>query len=72
MTLHEAMEIVLKDKPGKQERAEVLAEEIERRNLYQKKRGLGKLTPQQIVLRALRYPEKFEVIVKLKNDPEHL
>jgi len=71
ITLHEAMEIVLKDKQSKQERAEVLAEEIERRNLYQKKRGSRRLTPQQIVLRALKYPEKFEVIVKLKEDPEH-
>jgi len=35
--------LFLKDKPGKQERAEVLAEEIERRNLYWKKRAQGKL-----------------------------
>jgi len=44
-----------------------LAEEIERGNLYRKKRGSGKPKPQQIVLRALRYPEKFEVIVKLRK-----
>jgi len=59
----------LRGKPDKQERVDVLAEEIERRGLYRKRRRPGKLEPRNVVLRALRYPEKFEVIVKLRDDP---
>jgi len=65
------MEIVLREKPGKQERAEVLAEEIERRGLYREEKA-GKLEPRSVLLRALRRPEKFEIIVKLRDDLNHL
>jgi len=62
------MEVVLREKPGKQERADVLAEEIERRGLYRKRRRPGKLEPRNVVLRALKHPEKFEIIVKLRDN----
>lgn len=61
-TLHEAMEAILREIPDKQASIEVLSEEIWRRKLWRKKPP-----PKQVGLRALSYPEKFEVIVRLRE-----
>jgi len=61
LTLHEAMQIVLRDRPNKTDSTENVANEIIWRNLYKQKDG-GDVFPDQIFLRARRYPKLFDVI----------
>jgi hypothetical protein len=60
-TLHEAMAIVLKDAPNFTATINFLSEEIWERELYWQKNG-DKAFPEQIFLRARKYPSIFEVI----------
>ncbi|MGI6748340.1 MAG: hypothetical protein ACOX4V_08895 [Anaerovoracaceae bacterium] len=68
-TLHEAMQIVLSEQPGRMMRAVDLAEEIYSRGLYRKKDGT-KAKANQIRARSEKYEDLFEVvspnIIKLK------
>jgi len=67
--LHEAMQIVLSEQPGRMMRAVDLAEEIYSRGLYRKKDGT-KAKANQIRARSEKYEDLFEVvspnIIKLK------
>ena len=60
-TLHEAMVIILEECPNKSTTSDFLSNEISKRNLYKQKTG-GIAHPVQILLRARKYPELFEVV----------
>lgn len=64
MTLHEAMQLVLKenDKPMT---ARELADEINKKNLYTRGDG-GQLSPKQICDRANNYSDLFDILICLK------
>jgi hypothetical protein len=59
--LHEAMAIVLKDAPNFTATTSFLSDEIWERELYWQENG-GKAFPDQMFLRARKYPAIFEVI----------
>ena len=69
ITLHEAMRIVLQDSPDRTASTEYISNEIIRRKLYTQKDG-GSVFPDQIFLRARKYPKLFDLVgrttVKLK------
>lgn len=57
--LHEAMEMILKEQPGRMATFEYLSREIWKKGLYKQKAG-GAAPPSQIRLRARNYPQ-FEI-----------
>ena len=59
--LHEAMAIVLKDAPNFTATASFLSDEIWERELYWQESG-DKAFPDQMFLRARKYPAIFEII----------
>jgi hypothetical protein len=59
-TLHEAMRIVLLDRPGSSGTTTEISEEIASRGLYRKKDG-GTAKASQIGARARKYPKLFSV-----------
>ena len=60
-TLHEAIRLVLERVPKRTASTAFIAEEISRRKLYLQKSG-KEAFPEQIFLRARRYPKWFEII----------
>lgn len=68
-TLHEAMRMVLEDCPNRTATTEQITKEVIGRKLYFQKNG-GDVFPDQIFLRARKYPQLFELtgrtIVKLR------
>jgi hypothetical protein len=58
-TLHKAMEIILKELPGREASFNYLSDKIWDRGLYKQKEG-GSAPPSQIKLRAMNYPQ-FEI-----------
>jgi len=63
LKLHEAMVVVLIHCSGKTASTEYVSNEIIKRNLYKQKDG-GDVFPDQIFLRARKYPKYFDVIDK--------
>jgi antitoxin Phd len=59
-TLHEAMQVVLSERPNQTATTSELSEEIERRGLYIRKDGAA-ARAQQINARARKYPHLFEI-----------
>jgi uncharacterized protein (DUF1778 family) len=59
-TLHEAMQLVLSERPNLTATTSELSDEIERRGLYLRKDG-ATASAQQINARARKYPQLFEV-----------
>jgi hypothetical protein len=58
--LHEAMQIILSDQPGKMATPEEILEQIYLRNLYRQKNGKGDFPPSnQIQARANNMPKLF-------------
>lgn len=72
LTLHEAMRLVLSERPERAATTTELSEEIERRGLYARKDGAA-TRAQQINARARKYPNLFELdssgLVRLSNPP---
>jgi antitoxin Phd len=59
-TLHDAMRLVLTERPEHEASTSDLSEEIERRSLYVRKDGAA-ARAQQINARARKYPNLFEL-----------
>jgi hypothetical protein len=60
-TLHEAMVIVLSEKPGQTATSAELSDIIQARRLYTRKDSKP-AKPQQVIARARKYPHLFEVV----------
>lgn len=61
LTLHEAMRIVLSERPDHTASTQTLSDEIARRGLYHQKTG-GVAHSGQIRIRAVKYPALFRMV----------
>ena len=61
MTLHGAMQVVLEECPNRTASTEYISNEVIRRRLYTQRDG-GDVFPDQIFLRARKYPHLFDLI----------
>lgn len=59
LKLHEAMQIVLKE-TGRSMSYKEIADEINKRELYHRKKDNNPVPPEQISIRAYNYPSLFE------------